>query len=83
MALLVLHNTWTPRVWVPGAVSARPTAAEAGHVHVVRAGETLLRIASRYGLTAAVLATANELTSPDRILVGMQLLIPGAVQARD
>ena len=76
-------GAWTPRVWVPGAVSARPTAAEAGHVHVVRAGETLLRIASRYGLTAAVLATANELTSPDRILVGMQLLIPGAVQARD
>ena len=49
----------------------------------VRAGETLARIASRYGLTIAALVAANELTSPDRISVGLQLSIPGPVQARE
>jgi spore germination protein len=57
--------------------------AEAGHVHIVRAGETLARIASRYGLTIAALVAANELTSPDRIPIGLQLSIPGPVQARE
>jgi len=46
--------------------------------HVVKAGETLSGIASRYGITAAQIIAANGL-SGDRIYVGQQLrLVPSA-----
>jgi LysM repeat protein len=46
--------------------------------HVVKAGETLSGIASRYGITAGQIKAANGLTS-DRIYVGQQLrLVPAA-----
>jgi len=46
--------------------------------HVVKAGETLSGIASRYGISAAQIKAANGLTS-DRIYVGQQLrLVPAA-----
>ena len=76
-------GSWNPLVWTPDEASAAQAATEVGHVHVVRSGETIARIASRYGLTIAELAAANKLTSPDRISVGLQLLIPGPVQARE
>jgi LysM repeat protein len=76
-------GSWTPLVWTPEEASAAQEATEVGHVHVVRSGETIARIASRYGLTVAALVAANELASPDRIPVGLQLLIPGPVRARE
>lgn len=42
-------------------------------VHVVERGETLIRIAWRYGLDYRDIATWNRLDSPDRILVGQRL----------
>jgi LysM repeat protein len=46
--------------------------------HVVRAGETLGGIASRYGITAAQIVAANGLTG-DQIYTGQQLrLVPAA-----
>ena len=46
--------------------------------HVVKAGQTLSGIASRYGISAAQIKAANGLTS-DRIYVGQQLrLVPAA-----
>ena len=44
--------------------------------HVVQPGETLFRIATRYGLTVADLAAANNLTDPSRIVVGQTLTLP-------
>ncbi len=44
--------------------------------HVVQAGETLYRIAVRYGLTVEQLAAANGITNPALIYVGQVLVIP-------
>lgn len=48
----------------------------AGTIHVVQRGETLFRIAQRYGLTTDAIATANGILNPSSILVGQRLLIP-------
>ena len=45
--------------------------------HVVRAGETLSQIASRYGTSISSLARANKLKDPDLIVVGARLRVPG------
>ncbi len=47
-------------------------------IHVVQWGETLYKIARQYGVSQANIMAANNLTSPDRIYAGQQLIIPGA-----
>lgn len=44
--------------------------------HRVRRGETLSKIASRYGVTAAAIQRANRLRSANRIAAGQSLVIP-------
>ncbi|NDJ62937.1 MAG: LysM peptidoglycan-binding domain-containing protein [Chloroflexi bacterium] len=44
--------------------------------HTITAGETLLVIARRYGVAVEDIAAANDLTNPDRVLVGQRLAIP-------
>lgn len=44
--------------------------------HVVQPGETLFRIALRYGTTIPVLAAANNLPDARRIVSGQSLIIP-------
>jgi murein DD-endopeptidase MepM/ murein hydrolase activator NlpD len=71
------------RIYV-GQVLSLPTGAgcpDAGprpRVHIVQRGETLSRIAARYGTTVAALAAANRIANPSRIYVGQVLAIPGA-----
>lgn len=55
--------------------SLRPRTS--GRVHVVRRGETLGRIARRYGVRLSSLRAANGI-SGNRLLVGQRLTIPGA-----
>ncbi len=77
------------RLVIPGASAGgtpapapTPTAQPAGDkVYIVKAGDTLGQIALRYGTTAAAIARANNLTSPDLIRVGMRLVIPGGTSA--
>lgn len=57
------------------AATATPTRA-AGRVHVVQAGENLTWIAQRYGVSVTALMRANNITDPDTIYVGQQLIIP-------
>ena len=45
-------------------------------VHVVRKGESLHRIAMKYGTSVKVLAAANNLRRPELIHAGQRLLIP-------
>lgn len=49
---------------------------EAGGVHVVRRGETLSTIASRYGTSLRSLMSANGIRNPHRIRVGMRVSVP-------
>lgn len=44
---------------------------------VVRKGDTLWRLARRYGTTAERLADVNGLTDPDALAVGQAIVIPG------
>jgi LysM domain. len=45
-------------------------------VHVLRAGDSLARIATAYGLTVEQIATANGLTLNDAVADGTRLVIP-------
>ena len=55
---------------VPGQTAAAPTTT-----HVVSAGETLAGIASKYGTSVDSLVSANELSNPNVIRIGQQIVI--------
>jgi cell wall-associated NlpC family hydrolase/LysM repeat protein len=55
---------------------APPAAAQGASVHVVQPGQTLYRIALRYGVTVDALAAANGIADPARIRAGQVLRIP-------
>jgi len=58
------------------AGSSAPTPTSSS-TYVVRSGDTLSGIASRYGVSVSELVAANNLRSANRIYVGQRLLIPG------
>lgn len=45
-------------------------------IHVVRSGDSLWGIAQAYSTTANKIATANEITDPNRLVIGQALVIP-------
>lgn len=47
-------------------------------VHVVRAGDSVSRIAARYGVTRKSLIDANKLARPEQLRIGQRLVVPGA-----
>ena len=49
--------------------------------HTVAKGESLLAIASQYGVTAEALAAANGITNQNRVFVGQVLTIPPSTTA--
>jgi LysM repeat protein len=51
-------------------------AADCQAQHTVKAGETLAKIGQQYGLSWSLIAQANNLPNPNRILVGQVLCIP-------
>ncbi|MEP6994390.1 MAG: transglycosylase SLT domain-containing protein [Acidobacteriota bacterium] len=62
------------------AFSAAPTAkAPTFRTHVVRKGETLPRIARRYGVSVASLAAANALYPRSKVSRGQEIMIPERV----
>ncbi len=61
----------------PVQVAANASASLGGSV-VVAAGDTLVGIAHQYGTTVDALATTNNLTDPNRVVIGSVLKIPGA-----
>ncbi len=70
-----------PTATLQPAATARPkpTAAPtiaSPKVHVVQAGDTLAKIAQKYGVSVEALVSANGLGSADLIGVGVRLLIP-------
>lgn len=63
--------------------SAAPSAPQLGVVqgdtykHTIASGESLYTIARRYDVSATDIIAANNISSPDRIVVGQSLVIPG------
>jgi LysM repeat protein len=57
------------------------TASLASGSYVVRPGDTLYQIGTRFGLTVSDLVIANNLISPGQIYAGQVLRLPGAANA--
>src|SRR5687767_11076161 len=49
---------------------------QGARTHVVKPGETLSQIASKYGTTVSAIARANKLANPNLIVVGARLRVP-------
>lgn len=45
-------------------------------IHIVRAGDTLARIASEYNVSLELIVELNRLTDPNRLEIGQSVLIP-------
>ncbi|GHA11036.1 hypothetical protein GCM10007989_01680 [Devosia pacifica] len=67
-------NDTTPR---PQPTQAAATSGGGTYTHTIQSGESLYTIARRYDVTTQSLVHANALSSPDRIVVGQKLVIPG------
>jgi membrane-bound lytic murein transglycosylase D len=64
------------------AFAASPTAVPPTFkTHTARRGETLPRIAKRYGVSVTTLASANSLSPRARVARGQEILIPQKVAA--
>jgi LysM repeat protein len=68
---------------IPGAGTSAATALSVapGGTYVVRAGDSLIAIAARHGVSASQLASANGLSTNGWVYVGQRLQIPGASTA--
>jgi LysM repeat protein len=72
-------NPVTPIVTsIPPSATPTPTASPSTcrAVYVVRPGDTLYRIALRYGTSYAEIARVNQISNPRLIYPGQQLCIP-------
>ncbi|MDB5529286.1 MAG: peptidoglycan DD-metalloendopeptidase family protein [Devosia sp.] len=63
----------------PAAMPAPQLAAASGnaYTHQIASGESLYTIARRYDVTTQAIVQANGLGSPDKIVVGQRVIIPG------
>jgi LysM repeat protein len=60
---------------IPG-ITPLEAARIQGTLHVVEAGESLLNIARRYGVTVDAILELNSISDPNSIYVGQELVIP-------
>ncbi len=72
--------TATPASTAPPTPSptpaATPTPTPAPQTYTVQAGDTLLQVAERFGITAEDLQAKNNLADPNSIFVGQKLELP-------
>ena len=59
-----------------------PTPTPAHEVYVVKPGDSVYKIAKRFGTTMQAIILANNLRNPDRIYPGETLYIPGAYSSK-
>jgi lysozyme len=64
------------KLTVPG-ITVRQAAEALGRVHVIQSGESLTAIAQQYGVSAEEIISFNNISNPDAIYVGQELIIPG------
>lgn len=78
-AIIVLSSSMP--VMAAGAPAGAATETQAATVYTVRRGDTLIRIASRFGVTVNAILRANpQIKNPDRIPAGQRISIPGGSQ---
>ncbi|MDY4025467.1 MAG: LysM peptidoglycan-binding domain-containing protein, partial [Enterococcus avium] len=69
---------WINRKDVEILQTTTQTPSTTTSTHIVRSGETLSGIATKYGTTYQTLASLNGLSNPNYIYVGQQLKVSGA-----
>ena len=63
---------------VPTLAAVTPAPSAGGtFTHTIASGESLYTIARRYEVTTQAIVQANSLSSPDKIVVGQKVIIPG------
>jgi murein DD-endopeptidase MepM/ murein hydrolase activator NlpD len=62
---------------VNSSVPVQAAANTNAYMHTIAAGESLYTIARKYDVTTQAIVHANGLSSPDRIVVGQKIAIPG------
>jgi LysM repeat protein len=62
----------------PPQPTPTPTTPPAQQLYVVQPGDTLTRIAARFGVSVQAIVQANNIANPNLIYVGQVLVIPGA-----
>ena len=65
----------TPPTVTPPPPTPTP-AASAGFYYTIQAGDTIAKLAKRYGTSVEAIVKANNIADPNRIRVGQQLFIP-------
>ena len=68
--------TPTPTVTKSPTPTPTPTATTKPSTYTVVSGDTLTKIATRFGVTQAALMAANKITNPNSIQLGQKLVIP-------
>jgi soluble lytic murein transglycosylase-like protein len=61
-----------------GQASTTKTSATAAQTYVVKRGDTLSSIASRFGTTVSAIANANNIRNRNLVVIGKRLSIPAA-----
>jgi len=75
-----LNHVWVgQRLTIPSGGSS--SGSSMSGVYVVQRGDTLARIAARYGTTLQALAVANGITNINHVWVGQRLKVPGGSSA--
>lgn len=75
--LVDANDISNPNLIFPGQVLTIPgEGGRADVTHVVTRGETLNRIAAKYGASLSGIVSANAIANPDIIRIGQELLIP-------
>ena len=77
--LIDVNDISNPDLIYPGQILIIPgEKGKPAVIHVVASGETLSRIAAKYGVSSVELASTNSLNNPDLIFPGQEIVIkPG------
>ena len=77
IAMLATSACLRARTPAPAFVSTPAGAVSQPTTHTVQSGETLYRIANRFGVSVGRLMSANGIADPKTLRVGQVLVIPG------
>ena len=78
----MLKRSWVFILLIFTLCAAQPASAQtptpsSGPIYIIQPGDTLSSIADRFNVTLTDLMSANDITDPNTIQAGQQLVIPG------
>ena len=70
------HTLSFPAIQPPATPEPVKATVDAGNVYVVKAGDSLSKIAAKHGVNARELAELNQIVDANKIRIGQKLLLP-------